>query len=422
MLAFLDRQLLALLVDPVKRDLQLSDTQVGLLLGPAFGVVYVAAAFPLARLADRLSHKRVLLGAVALWGVMTMACAAARDFRLLLLTRMGVGLGEAALSPIAYAISAEGAAQSGRGRPLGFFLLGGSTGYGLALLLGGSILALLGSGPAASGMEPWRLAFLATGALTVLAALLIPLVRSAPATRANVAGVGDVVRELRSHLRAYAAIFLSGPLLNVAAYAVVSWLPTIMIRTHRWSAAGTGVTLGIGALVAGGAGTIAGALAHDTLAKDQPGAALPLSMIGAVAFATSCVLLLSPRTELALLFIALANFLIGWLVVTTPLALISLAPRGLTTQISALYLTLTGLAGLVAGPVLGPLMSHLLAGGRGDLGLATATVASLCAFAGVAIMLCFRESFRQAAALRNLQPSQGVVSLAAHPSSRTGKG
>src|SRR5688500_6504228 len=117
--AVLDRQILVLLIEPVKRDLQISDTQVGLLIGGAFVIFYSLMALPLSRLADRWSRRGVIMAGVLIWGLMTCASGFATGFWQLFVARMGVGLGEAAYSPAAYALTAETTPRARWGLALG---------------------------------------------------------------------------------------------------------------------------------------------------------------------------------------------------------------------------------------------------------------------------------------------------------------
>ena len=105
--SFLDRQILALLIEPIKQVLNLSDTQVGLLLGPAFAVFYVTLGYPAGLLADRKSRKVIITSGIAVWCIMTALCGLARDFRQLFAARVGVGVGEATLTPAALSMISD---------------------------------------------------------------------------------------------------------------------------------------------------------------------------------------------------------------------------------------------------------------------------------------------------------------------------
>src|SRR5690348_862046 len=167
-LSYTDRQVLSLLVDPVRSDLGISDTQISVLLGTAFAVVYGTAGIPLGYLADRTSRRNLICAGVLLWNLGTLACALAHDFGQLFASRLVVGLGEAALSPAAISLISDYFPPSRRGVAVGCFLGGIAAGTGASLLIGGAVLHLvqqgaLGGTPFAA-LSTWRLVLLIIGA------------------------------------------------------------------------------------------------------------------------------------------------------------------------------------------------------------------------------------------------------------------
>ena len=139
--SFLDRQLLTLLVQPIKADLGLSDTQIGILQGPAFALFYATMGLPLGWLADRVNRVYLMSVAIAFWSLMTFLCGFATDYTHLLLARFGVGFGEAALVPAAVSLLADLFKPERRALPVSVFTCGLAVGSGLALMLGGSFIA-----------------------------------------------------------------------------------------------------------------------------------------------------------------------------------------------------------------------------------------------------------------------------------------
>jgi MFS family permease len=171
--SFIDRQVLGLLVTPIKQDLGISDTRIGLLQGLAFGLYYTLLGIPMGRLVDSGSRRTLVAAGVFLWSLMTAACAGARSFGALFLARMGVGIGEATLSPAAFSLLADYFPKGRLATALSIFSMGIFFGSGLALLLGGLIVGALGS---------WRLTFLLVGLPGLLVALLALTIRE-PARR-----------------------------------------------------------------------------------------------------------------------------------------------------------------------------------------------------------------------------------------------
>jgi MFS family permease len=141
--SFIDRQILSLLVEPIKRDLRISDTQMSLLMGLSFGIFYTLLGIPIARLADLKSRKLIVAWGIGLWSVMTAVCGMVGNFMQLFLARMGVGVGEAALSPAAYSIIADLFPKSKLAMANSVYNMGIFIGSGLAFLIGGFVVNMV---------------------------------------------------------------------------------------------------------------------------------------------------------------------------------------------------------------------------------------------------------------------------------------
>ena len=160
-LSYTDRQILSLLVDPIRADLHISDTQVGVLQGVAFAVIYSFAGLPLGRLADLVERRYVIFAGIALWSVGTLICGYAGDFWSLFGGRVVVGVGEAALAPAAFSMISDMFPAERRGTALGVFIMGMAVGGGVAITIGGEVLGLAASGafagvPGLRDLVPWR--------------------------------------------------------------------------------------------------------------------------------------------------------------------------------------------------------------------------------------------------------------------------
>jgi MFS family permease len=180
-LSYTDRQVLSLLVDPIRRDLGISDTEVSLLLGTAFAVIYGVAGIPFGWLADRVSRRNLILAGVLVWGIGTVACGYAGSFAELFGARVIVGLGESVLSPAAISLISDYFPPSRRGLAVGSFLSGIAIGQGAAILIGGAALHFVAAGVLAAtplaAMAPWRLVLLVIGAPALVWSLAILLVQ-----------------------------------------------------------------------------------------------------------------------------------------------------------------------------------------------------------------------------------------------------
>src|SRR6202140_4385024 len=180
-LSYTDRQVLTLLVDPIRGGLGISDTQISLLLGTAFAVGYGIAGIPLGYLADRTSRRNPIFAGVSVWSLGTVGCGFSHNFTELFASRIVVGLGEAALSPAAISLISDYFPPARRGTAVGFFLSGIAMGSGAAILIGGGVLHAIESGALAAtplaSEAPWRLVVLVIGGPGLLWALAILLIR-----------------------------------------------------------------------------------------------------------------------------------------------------------------------------------------------------------------------------------------------------
>ena len=141
--SFVDRMIIGLLVEPIKADFQISDTQVSLLLGLSFAIFYCLVALPIGRLVDIWSRKKIVTVGITLWSFMTALCGLAQNYTQLFLARIGVGVGEASLAPAAYSMLADSFPPKKLGLAMGIFNMGTAVGAGLALIIGGAIISFV---------------------------------------------------------------------------------------------------------------------------------------------------------------------------------------------------------------------------------------------------------------------------------------
>jgi MFS family permease len=196
-LAYIDRQVIALLVGPIKADLGLNDVEVSLLGGFAFVLFYTIMGIPLGRLTDRTNRVRLIAVGIFFWSLMTMTCGLARSFTQLFLARVGVGVGEATLSPAALSIIADYFPPKKLGTATSVYLTGSWIGTGLAFILGGAVIDFVGDVDSVSmwilgDVKPWQLVFIVVGAPGTLLSLLTLTVRE-PHRRQRIATEGHVI-------------------------------------------------------------------------------------------------------------------------------------------------------------------------------------------------------------------------------------
>lgn len=196
-LSFIDRQILGMLITPIKASLHLTDTELGLLMGPAFAFFYVTLGWPIGWMADRINRRNIIATGIALWSLATAACGLSMNFTQLLWSRLMVGVGEAALTPSALSLMADYFAPKSRPRAIAVYSTGIYLGSGIAYLGGGALVGMLQDAggvtlPVFGAVEGWQAAFLALGIPGVLVALLMLLIRE-PTRREDTGQAGEAL-------------------------------------------------------------------------------------------------------------------------------------------------------------------------------------------------------------------------------------
>jgi MFS family permease len=269
-LSFTDRQVLSLLVDPIRGALAISDTQMSLLLGIAFALVYGAAGVPLGYLADRISRRNLIFAGVLVWSLGTIACGCSRDFGQLFASRIIVGLGEGALAPSAISLISDYFPPQRRGTAVALFLSGIAMGSGVAILIGGAVLNLIEANASAGGWmgsyAPWRMVLLLVGAPGLLWALVILLIRE-PARRSSEAAQVDSetpeAGQVRSAWKRVAPVYVTLAAASFVDNAVGGWAPTLLIREFAKNPAQIGLQLGALLTIGFGGGVLIGGSLAD---------------------------------------------------------------------------------------------------------------------------------------------------------------
>jgi MFS family permease len=267
-LSYTDRQVLSLLVDPIRADLGISDTQISLLLGTAFALVYGIAGLPLGYLADHTSRRNLIFGGVLVWSIGTLACGFSQTFGQLFAGRLVVGLGEAVLSPAAISLISDYFPPSRRGMAVGCFLSGIAMGIGASILIGGGVLHLVQLGALAdtplATQAPWRLVLLIIGAPGLLWALAILAIRE-PVRRATEVppAAPDASGWRAAGWARVIPIYIVVAIASLVDNAVGAWAPTLLTREFHMDRAQVGVELGILLTAAFGGGVLAGGWLAD---------------------------------------------------------------------------------------------------------------------------------------------------------------
>src|ERR1700689_136791 len=278
-ISYIDRQILSLVVQPVKASLGLSDFQIGLLQGLAFSLVLASAAACGSVLVDRGNRVRLLATSIILWCMMTVLCGLAQNFGMLLLARTGLAVSEGIVPMAVISIICDVVPKNTVPRASALFLAAPYLGSGFALLLGSPLLTRLApyAGqpmPLAGSFEPWRGLFFLLGFPGIAIGLLLFIFLREPARRAG-PDAGDPSASVFPFLKANAGflvpLLLSNAMLTLISYTIYAWSPTFMIRVHGMSTATAGVTIGSIFVVAGISGCIFGSWA---MSRNQEGRGL----------------------------------------------------------------------------------------------------------------------------------------------------
>jgi MFS family permease len=374
-LSYCDRQILAFLVGPMKQELHISDTQVGLLQGIAFVLVYTVCGLPMGALADRVSRRNLVALGVVVWSVMTSLSSVARSFVSLAIARMGVGIGEATLSPCAFSMITDSFPKERLSSAMSVYTMGIQLGSGLALIIGGLVaqsvshmppvdIPLLGS------IAAWRVTFLLVGAPGLLIALLLLTVREPPRQSVLLDNSGAVasldfpalVEQLRLRWRTTVGLALIIGCQATCNYALLGWAPTFFDRIHHWPKSRTGLVLGLTTLTCGCLGLfVGGRLSDRWQGKGITDSALRVGLLGLTGVGlTLAPAMLLPDAAWTVALLIPAVFFIGLPIGCGYAAVQLIFPNQARGLVSAVVIFAVALIGLGFGSLLpGLLNDHL---------------------------------------------------------------
>jgi MFS family permease len=364
--SMLDRQVLVLLVEPIKKSLQISDTGISLLQGFAVAIFYALLAVPLGRLSDIGNRRNIIAAGALLFSLSTIAGGFALSFGALFATRLCVGIGEATLTPAGTSLIGDYLPPQKTGRAMGFFVGATFAGSGLSLVAIGGLIAFLSAHPemqfALIGRpEDWQLVFIAAGLPGIVFALAMMAVREPPRGDGLIlskdaispsAGIGELIAFIRAHLGLLVSIFLGLPILAAGQFGINVWTPTFFIRTYGWTPSEIGPVFGLMVVVLSTSGVVVGGWISDwMLERGRIDANLLVPMVTALCampFILAFPLAGSAHVSLALL--APALFLGAMPFGAGPTAIPLLAPNRLRAQLMAIYMFFGNLIGAGLGP------------------------------------------------------------------------
>ncbi|MDH3978719.1 MAG: MFS transporter [Gammaproteobacteria bacterium] len=403
-----DRIIISLLVDPIKNDLNLTDSDMGLMMGPAFALFYALMGLPIGRMVDKKSRTLIVSIGIALWSIMTAVCGLARNFWELFLARVGVGVGEATLSPAAYSMIADMFPKDKLGRALGVYQSGAFFGVGFALMFGGLAIQFAKTAesvslPLVGEMAPWQLAFVAVGLPGVLVAALMfavkePIRQGIASAQSDDITLGQAFRFATSRWRVFFAHYTGFALLALPMTTLATWVPAYLIRVVGLTPPETGFKLGLIVLLFSPIGVISGGIFADRLfRKGQKDAALRVAVMAAVFMIPVSVLATTINDPLITLLL-LCPFAFGASISMglAPTSLQLVTPNRLRGQMGAAWMLFLNIITAFLGPWAVGVINDLAFGDPLAVGKSIALVNTLAVIVGGLILMITCKHFREA--------------------------
>jgi MFS family permease len=400
--AFIDRFILSLLVEPIKAEMQLTDTQIGLLLGPAFAIFYATMGIPLGWLSDRARRTWIISAGVAVWSLATAASGVARNFSQLFIARIMVGVGEAALSPCAIPMIADSFPPEKRGRPIAFYSSALSIGAGLASILAATAIIWAKSVdaivlPLIGEVAPWQFAFLAVGLPGIPLAILCLTLRE-PVRQENTglgkdgkAGLREALRYIRLHWQAYTG-FVAIVALMITVSSSQFWLPAMFQRTWDWGPEKYALWYGVATLIIGPLTVNVTGWLSDRM-SNRGSRDAPVRIIvwgGLLLVPTAALAPLMPAAESAFAVLLLNLVSLAMISAVAPTALMNITPGEIRGQVTAIYFLTVSVVGLFLGPMTVGLLNDMV---MGESGLRY-SVALIPVIYGLPVLLLIRWALR----------------------------
>lgn len=399
--SFIDRQILALLVEPIKADFQISDTQMSLLIGMSFALFYTLMGLPIGRMVDSRNRRNIISIGIAVWSIMTALGGMVRSFAQFFLARIGVGIGEATLSPAAYSIITDYFPKEKRATAIGFYSMGIFIGASMAYLLGGWIIGYTQDVdtlvlPLIGAVKPWQFVFIVLGLPGLLIALLVLTIKE-PARRslngelrqekAPSVPLRDLWAHFKQHGKTYLYLNLGIGSWSILTYGSGAWEPTFLIRTFDYSIREAGVLMGVMLLTISTAGVFFGGWIADRWLKKGQRDAKIRAILWSIILSVPTGLLYPIFDNETLMLVSLGFFLF---LTKAPIGLAAAAiqeitPNEMRGQASAVYLFFLNLIGLGLGPTAVALLTDYVFQDEGMLrysiliiALCSAVLATFC--------------------------------------------
>ena len=387
-LSFIDRQILNVMIGPIKRDLGgLSDTEISLIIGLAFSTVYSLTTLPLARVADRFNRRNVIVAGIFSWSLMTALAGMANSFWQLFVARMGVGVGEASLGPATTSMLADYYEEHRLPLAYGIVATAPFIGTGLASIVGGPLIDYLEAQPLMvlpvfGEMYSWQTVLVVVGLPGILLALVMFTIREPERSGASAektegysyADLWQFCRERRKYLSYHFVAYLC---LSIQGFAFLTWIVEFFVRIHGWSRTEIGLTYGSIAFLVGILGSVwAGFYAGRMLAKGRVDAPMRLTMWGTIALGPLAVCMpLVDNDWLAITIIIPITFFMAMPPGLSNAALQAISPNRLRGQMIAVYLICVSFLSYLFAPLIIGLMNDYVFGREDAIDLSLSSLA-----------------------------------------------
>lgn len=403
--ALLDRYLIGLLLEPIRADFLISDTQASLLQGFAFAIFYSVLGLPFGRLVDRGNRRNIIVAGIIVWSLTTIACGFAQSYWTLFLARLGVGFGEACLAPAAYSLITDLFPPRRHARALAWYTAASIVGGGGSFIIGAEALRfaadLAATHSELAGIEAWRLTFMIVGAPGLLVAILM-LTFSEP--RRQALGVQTDLpswRDLATFMRQIRGplfwLIAAGSAMTVAGSGTMGWLAVFLYRTYDLPVTSGGHWIGIILIVCGTlGGMISGWIGDSRYVAGLRGQRFNVILFGGVVAAGLAILFpLMPTATVALAVFSLHSMAYNVAACAAPTVLQDILPNRFKGQVGAFYWLCVGLIGFGGGSTAVALVTDHVFADEGALRYSLAIVGPSAILVAAACVLFGRASYQR---------------------------
>ena len=412
-ISFIDRQMINYLALDIKEDMGLSDFQMSFIMGWGFVLSYIIFSIPFGRIVDKINRVWVLIGGIIIWSAATAACGLSKGPFQLILSRSGVGAGEAALTPASWSIISDLFPVERRSFPMSIYLMGPYIGQGLSLLFGAQILRIYNEPINLFGnliLQPWQVIFIIIAIPGIILGLFMFTLKDP--SRKGVAedetrekdSLKQVFSYVLNNIGAYFPLLIGSAFIVVLLYGVQSWVPTFLQRIHEWELTRVGDQYGLVALFAGSLGVISGPIVERFLTKMKINDATII-----VCFITAIALtILGPITFLMLSsdYVLYGIFIISFFI-TLPLALFATSLQNITPNryrgaVSGLYVFTVNITGYGLGPMVVAFFTDKVFKDEMAIDMSMATIFLICGPISAIIFYLGRGPFSKALRTKKL--------------------